>query len=331
MARQLRIYFEGAWYHVMNRGVNRETIFFSDDHRYMFLHFLNKTKEIYGIETHAYCLMDNHYHLIVHTPRGNISEAMQYLHSIYARYVNIDIKRDGPLFKGRFKAILINADEYLIELSRYIHLNPLKAKMVRSLLEYKWSSYLGYIKKTKKHKCLNTEEIIKRFGQNNFVQSYKKFVEYGVNQEINLPEEKKNPSILGGKDFCEIIIQYVKAHSLSAEIVGADRILVAPSMQSILNIVSDHFGINDKNISQKSRKIKNVPRNITIYICRRLGGCSLQEIGNMMGLSYKGVSSAIQRVQADAHQLKIANELILQMNNNAKTIEESRKLREEEI
>ena len=155
MSRPLRIYFEGAWYHVMNRGVNKNEIFFKDTHRYEFLNLLGKTKEIYGIEIHAYCLMSNHYHLIIRTPRGNISQAMKYLNSTFAQYVNLTMHRDGPLFRGRFKAIVVNADEYLVRLSRYIHLNPLEAKMVTSLLKFRWSSYLSYIGRAKSEEWLS--------------------------------------------------------------------------------------------------------------------------------------------------------------------------------
>ena len=145
MARDLRIQFEGAWYHVMNRGINRQHIFFNDSHRVYFLNLLGEVVKIYGVEIHAYCLMSNHYHLIIHCPRGNISAAMRHLNSRYAQKVNISMRRDGPLFKGRFKSVLVGADDYLLQLTKYIHRNPIEAKIISNAGDYNWSSYTAYI------------------------------------------------------------------------------------------------------------------------------------------------------------------------------------------
>lgn len=321
MARPLRIQFEGAWYHVMNRGVNRARLFFNNKHRYAFFNLLHETKKIYGIEIHAYCLMTNHYHLIIHTPRGNISHAMKYLNSTYASFVNSSMKRDGPLFKGRFKAILICADDYLIRLTRYIHLNPLKAKIVRSLSMYKWSSYPSYLGKNKPPEWLSTFEIIKHFGDNNnFSQAYKKFVEFSLDKDMEeFYNNDKYQPVLGSDNFRQIIDGYIKSHSLSAEIVGADRILAPPNIMSIIDVVAQHFDVEPEQIYRRSKSTKNTARRIAIYICRELGGYHLEEIGKVMGgISYKSISSAIRRVRFDSHQMNIANFMINKILNMAK-------------
>lgn len=315
MARQLRISFEGAWYHVMNRGINRNNIFYNDSHRYAFLDLLGKTKDIYGIEIHSYCLMSNHYHLIIHTPRGNISQVMRYINGSYARIVNSSLNRDGPLFKGRFKAIIISADEYLIRLSRYIHLNPYKAEIVSCLSEYKWSSYCNYIGKTRYPNWLTTAEIIKRFGKKSFRQNYIKFVENNNDNELDnfYASSKYNPA-LGNVEFCKLIDE-IKSHSLSAEIVGADRIRKPPTMEEIINYASQYFGVERNSIIKINRISGNIPRQIVIYVCRKLGGKSLKEIAGSIGnINYKGVSKAISRVSCDQSQLKIANKIINGMN-----------------
>jgi len=326
MARQLRICFEGAWYHIMNRGINRGKIFFNDKQRDTFLNLLNETKKIYDIEIHAYCLMSNHYHLIIHTPRGNISNAMKYLNSCYATFVNKDMKRDGPLFKGRFKAIIISADEYLIQLSRYIHLNPLEAKMVQSLSMYKWSSYPSYIAKAVPPQWLSTDEIKSRFSQLNFRHAYKKFVE--SNSDKNLDDhfkKEKSAPILGSNDFRQMIDDYIRAHSLSAEIVGANHILVPPDIKTIVEAVSLYFNLDSKVVYKPSQGIKNYTRQIAIYICRSLGGYSLREIAKAMGeISYKGISNTICRVRSNADQLKIVEMLIMQLKHRSVTIGEIR-------
>ena len=177
MARPLRITFNGAWYHVMNRGVNRNRIFFNNENREKFLDLLNDITKVYGIEIHAFCLMDNHYHLIVHTSHGNISQAVRHLNSKFAQYINLTLKRDGPLFRGRFKAILISADDYLVRLSRYIHLNPREAGIINKLENYQWSSYQVYLAKRNNYSWLVTNEIIKRFGDKDFHKTYRSYVE----------------------------------------------------------------------------------------------------------------------------------------------------------
>lgn len=327
MARQLRIYFEGAWYHVMNRGINRQNIFFSNKQKYKFLKLLGEIKKIYGIEIHAYCLMSNHYHLIIHTPRANISDAMKYLNANYAKFVNFDMKRDGPLFKGRFKAIVISAYDYLIRLSRYIHLNPREANLVVSLSTYKWSSYPSYIGKAMTPEWLSTLEIINRFGELDFFVSYKKFVESDL--IIDIPDYNQNSNllpVLGSNEFRQMIDWYVKNRSLSAEIVGADRILVPPKISEIVRVVSQHFNLDEKHICDPSRGTKNCARRITIYICRDLGGYSLPEIAKVMGgISYKGVSNAICRIKSNVAEITIANKLIIQLRSGAKSISETKR------
>ncbi len=327
MARQLRIYFEGAWYHVMNRGINRQNIFFNNKQKYKFLKLLGEIKRIYGIEIHAYCLMSNHYHLIIHTPRANISDAMKYLNAKYAQFVNFDMKRDGPLFKGRFKAIVISADDYLIRLSRYIHLNPREANLVTSLSTYKWSSYPSYIGKTIPPEWLSTLEIINRFGKLYFIISYKKFVESDL--AIDISDYNKNsklPPVLGSNEFRQMIDRHVKNHSLSAEIIGANRILVPPKIPEIVRAVSLYFNLNEELICNPSRGTKNCARRIAIYICRDLGGYSLPEIAKAMGsISYKGISNAICRLKSSSRELTIANKLIIQLKSGSKSISETKK------
>lgn len=317
MSRALRIQFDGAWYHVMNRGINRENIFFSDAHRYAFLDILGKTKEIYGIEIHAYCLMSNHYHLIIHTPRGNISQAMKYLNSRYAINVNVGMHRDGPLFKGRFKAILISADEYLIRLSRYIHLNPVKANITTDLSKFKWSSYPAYIGKTKYPEWLTKIEIMQRFGREEFVLKYKDYMSDASLFDLDeFYQTNRLKPALGGNDFCNMISEHIRAHSLSAEIVGADRIVNSPSMEKILNCVCKYFGVDDKSVYVINKGYGNLPRQIFIYICREFAGYSLQEIANKLGnITYKGVSKAFARVNKNKSQLSESKKIILELEN----------------
>jgi putative transposase len=139
MARPLRIAYPGAWYHVTSRGNEQKDVFKSSKDREKFLDYLVSATERYGAAIHVFCLMSNHYHLLLETPGGNLSQIMRHINGAYTTYFNVKRKRAGHLFQGRFKAILIEADEYALELSRYIHLNPVRAGMADEPGEYAWS------------------------------------------------------------------------------------------------------------------------------------------------------------------------------------------------
>jgi len=157
-----------------------------------------------GLEIHAYCLMGNHYHLLVKTPRGNISRCMRHINGLYTQRYNRLKGTDGPLFRGRFKAILIETDSYLAELTRYIHRNPIKIKnpLIRQFEKYPWSSYPAYLNQTPVPDWLYREETYQLLGYNPRYKRYQQFNELGVDEEIAaLYEKKKYPVILGCKAF----------------------------------------------------------------------------------------------------------------------------------
>ena len=145
MAIPLRIQYPGAWYHVMNRGRRGEEIFSEKKDYLLFIDLLCEAVDMWGVKIAAYCMMPNHYHLLIQTPDTNLSRCMRYLNGIYTQRFNRYHHCDGQLFRGRYKSILIDADRYLLELARYIHRNPLKAGLVGRLSNYLWSGHRGYI------------------------------------------------------------------------------------------------------------------------------------------------------------------------------------------
>jgi putative transposase len=149
MSRPLRIKFTGAWYHVMNRGRRSESIFLDKKDYLLFLDLLKEIRELWNVNIVAYCLMTNHYHLLIQTPDANISRAMRHLNSVYTQRFNKRHGFDGTLFRGRFKSVLVCDDSHLLELARYIHKNPVKASMVNQMADYRWSSYKGYLNYSK--------------------------------------------------------------------------------------------------------------------------------------------------------------------------------------
>src|SRR4030067_396555 len=148
MARPLRIEFKGAVYHITARGNERKKIYLSKIDYEKFLKYLDDTKKKYNVVIHCYVLMSNHYHLIIETPEANLSKVMHYINGSYTTYFNIKRKRSGHLFQGRFKSIIVDKDNYLLELSRYIHLNPVRAGIVEKPEDYQYSSYKTYIAKS---------------------------------------------------------------------------------------------------------------------------------------------------------------------------------------
>lgn len=141
MARALRVEYPGAFYHAASRGNERKNVFLSARDREQFLSYLESATVRYGACIHLYCLASNHYHLLVETPLGNLSQIMGHINGAYTAYLNVKRRRSGHLFQGRYKAILLDKDEYGLQLSRYVHLNPVRAGIVETPGQFRWSSY----------------------------------------------------------------------------------------------------------------------------------------------------------------------------------------------
>ena len=165
MARPLRIEYPGAWYHVMNRGRKKEPIFFQEKDYELFLSTLQEAHRLFQLKVHAYSLMPNHYHLLVHTPKGNLSRGMRHLNGVYTQKINQRIKQDGSLFRGRYKSIVVEKEGYLLELVRYIHRNAYKAGIEKEIGEYKWNSHRAYMMKNERPEWLQTDEVLNLFSE----------------------------------------------------------------------------------------------------------------------------------------------------------------------
>ena len=292
MARPLRVEYPGAFYHVINRGNNQEQIFNNDRDKEKFLQYLEKACERFSIIFHTYCLMNNHFHLLVETPEPNLSVAMQWINVSYATYFNRKRGRHGHLFQGRFKAILIDADEYLKHLSRYIHLNPVRAKMVSTPSEFKWSSYSAFIGVIKAPQFLEINWLLSNFGKSKKAakRNYKEFVEGIDIKNLENPNRMVTEGfILGDSDF----VTWVKDNFLSdgqdeKEIPQLKKLKPRVPLGTVTNAVCEEFGCNEEQIITKGRK-KNKAREVAIYISRDITGISCNELGEYFG----GVSGAL--------------------------------------
>jgi putative transposase len=184
MARPLRLEFAGALYHVTSRGGGREAIFRGDGGRLVFFEVLAGVCERLNWVIHAYCLMTNHYHLLIETPEGNLAKGMRELNGVYAQRFNRIHRRVGHVFQGRYKAILVQKETYLLELARYVVLNPVRVHMVASAGDYPWSSYRAMIRDAAPPDWLETGAILNLFGQTDgqAIASYRNFIAAGTGE-----------------------------------------------------------------------------------------------------------------------------------------------------
>jgi len=244
MSRPLRIEYEGAWYHVMNRGCNRCKIFLSHKHYQTFLDLFVEITTLFAVEIHAYCLMNNHYHLLLRTPRSNLSRIMRHLDGVYTQRFNRLSKRDGPLLRGRYKALLIEAESYLLQVSRYIHLNPVAKNNIIKLEDYKWSSYLAYINKDERPKWLHTEKVLEQF---NGWSAYQQYVYSGVDEQTaEIYQRKYLPSIWGSKTFKQRCLEELDKEKIKESIADVKRCKDILPINDVISKIAVYFNINTK-------------------------------------------------------------------------------------
>ncbi len=300
MSRPLRIEYPGAWYHVMNRGRRREAIFQSSRDYEMFITVLQEASEMWNLKVAAYCLLSNHYHLLLHTPDGNIARCMRHINGVYTQRYNRRHKKDGQLFRGRYKAVLIDGDNYLLEVLRYIHTNSIKAGLVKNLDDYKWSSHKGYSSRTKKWNWLYRDFLLAIFSKKGkqAQKAYVEFVSENESEEIEKFYSKKNlGSVLGDDHFKERLKEKFQEFLFHKEIPEA--IIFAPAPKNILASVCRHYKIKREALTKSKRGTENVPRDIAVYLMRIYSNKTLTEIGKYFNImNYSTVSSIIERVKS---------------------------------
>lgn len=297
MARPLRIAYAGAYHHVMNRGAGRRKVFLNEADRIRFLALLGELHETFGVVTHAYCLMDNHYHLVLESPRGNLSLAMRHLNGLYTQRFNRLRKTDGPLFRGRFKAIVVEADAYLAQLSRYIHLNPVEAGIVARPEAYPWSSYRAYVGRSAPPPWLSLQPTLAMVARTDAHRRYRAFVELGVDEEIRAFYGRgKLAPVLGHDSFRRRLAKRLPV--ASTETSEARRVVPTPSIEELLAATAERFGTRQDELlsARRGRGERNIPRLVALGLARTISGYSLQTIAKAFGLRhYASVSVAVRR------------------------------------
>ena len=290
MSRPLRVEYPGAFYHVMNRAIGGAQIFADKRESERFLDNLSKSVERFALVIHAFCLMPTHYHLLVQINEANLSSSIQWLNVSYAAYFNKKHERKGHLFQGRFKAILVDGDEYIKELSRYIHLNPVRAGMVEKPYQYPWSSYSYFIGRSKSPDWLNTDWTLGSFAENKKAaeQIYREFVEGAQLDSIKNPlDDVVEGFVLGDYHFVEWVKDSFLRDRKSDEIPQLKHLLPRPSVETVINEICQAMRSREDKIKQKGPK-RNIGRDLAIYLARECTGLSCKELGVIFG----GISGA---------------------------------------
>jgi putative transposase len=296
MTRAWRIEYEGALYHVLSRGNQRCNIVVDDKDRNLFLDSIGEMSQRFEVDICAYVLMDNHYHLLIRTRRANLSKSMQWLGATYTKRFNLRHFRSGHLFQGRFKNMIVQNEAYLLQLSYYIHRNPVRAGMVKRLSSYKWSSYRGYAYDDQIKQWLNTDLILSQFlNVADRHLAYRGAAQKYAKEEQQIWEDLRHGIFLGTKKF----VQKIKERYLPdipdgeipqqrqvSKIINAEDLLNQAA--EILNCKLDYF---QKAARVSQSEIQN--RDLLIYLMWQSGQLTNRQIAEKFGLTYSAVSRRV--------------------------------------
>ena len=307
MARPLRIEYPNAFYHITSRGNERRPIFRAKENYERFIGYLESATERYGAQIHCFCLMPNHYHLLLETPRGNLQAILHHLNTAYTNYFNRKTGRVGHLFQGRYRAILVEKDSYALELSRYIHLNPVKSKLVDHPSRYPWSSYLTYTGKPQGWDWLRTDFILDQMSSNRrrAQERYWEYVKDGIEKGSPDPLEKVVASTLLGS---EKFMNWVRENWIDRVVSHRDL----PALRE-LSLRPD-FGFILKESERRFGRETIESRRVAMFLSHRLSGRPLGEIGEFFDrISSSGVSQNTRRLEKVLERDKKLSEEILNL------------------
>lgn len=314
MARPLRIEYPDAVYHVSNFGMDKQRVFPAPKYYEAFFEGLSETCSRLNVEVHAYCLLRDQYHLVVKTPEANLSRFMRQVDGLYTQQYHKMKRTDGSLFRGRYKAVLIQAEACLLPLSCYIH-SKVKASELNS---YPWCSYTYFTRKAKPPVWFNRDETLKQLHTTAAKRpaAYKKYVAQGVSEELAHFYGKKNlSSVMGDRKFRKAA-QKKKSASTPRGVSRGVHAKWRPSCRQIVAAVAKQFKVSESSISKAARGpgSKNVPRWVAMYLCQELSAVTLQSIARLFKLKrYGTVSTTVGKLKrefdADAKLLATTEKL----------------------
>jgi len=301
MSRAWRIEYEGALYHLLSRGNERRDIFEDLKDRNVFLDTIGEFSERFEIHVFAYVMMDNHYHLLVRTRHANLKRAMHWFGTTYTQRFNRRHFRGGHLFQGRYKSIIVENDAYMLQLSYYIHRNPLRAGIVKRLADYRWSSYLSYAYGRKFPKWLSTELIFSQFESKDRHKRYREKVQDYAKEEKRLWEDFRHGLFLGSNSFVERIRKQHLPSETESAIPQQTRTAKPSDPVSMLRSVERVLKCDVQRFSKVGRVFgpEKDKRDLMIYLLWKTGGFSNDQIGRIFGVSYSAVSHAVRSLKTE--------------------------------
>jgi REP element-mobilizing transposase RayT len=294
MARPLRIDYPDTFYHVLSRGNEKRPIYYEPEDYLKFLELLEKTKEKFHVEIHAYVLMENHYHMLVRTRQGNLSRAIQWLGVTYTGWFNRRHKRSGHLFQGRFKSFLIEDDRYFTAMCYYIHGNPVRAGIVQRVTAYQWSSAKAYADRGACPPWLTTETILgmSRGSRKKFCLEQEAYLK---RQESPL-QELRHGLYMGGEEYAEECRRLAKTER-SPEKPQMRLLQRSLDKRHIAEEILGKLGADAAENRLTARKQQRRSRDLCIYIMSRMGAYTNREIGEHFGVGYTAITGTVKRVE----------------------------------
>jgi len=292
MARPYRLQGEDCFYHIFSRGDDRKKIFISERDFEKFLEYIVQAKAKFKFYVCGYCLMANHYHLLIKTTQANISRIMHYINSSYTTYYNRKRKRCGHVFQGRFKSLVVDTDSYFLEVSRYIHLNPVRAKKVKSPEKYCWSSYSGFL--GKKDLCLDKDKVGQYLDMDK--KNYRRFVLEGIEKNIDPFKNIYAGFLLGSAKFIKEKLKDLGNQVEGKDVAHKQTIIRSISKDDIMKAVADKYKKTIEQICVSKSRPKKA-KHVAIYLLRKYTELTNKEIGNEFGMKFSAVSKAALRIE----------------------------------
>lgn len=301
MARPLRIEYPNAYYHLTNKAENGVSLFSGEQYYQAFLNGVKEAAERFNVDLLGWCLLKHEYHLLIKTPEGNLSRFMRQVDGLYTQQYQKLKRKQGSVFKSRYKSVLFQAERYLLELSRYLHNLPKTAR--QNPVAWPWSSLNFYLNNSGKDLGLKTDEVLNAFGKGASARAeYAQYVKHGSTPELIRFYSKKNqPSVLGDEKFRDRVKGLAAVTGARGVARGA-LVSKRPSTTRIVSSVADTFKVSGSSILHAARGpgSKNVPRWVAMYLCQEAGGITLQKIAGQFGLQrYGTVSTTISKLKGE--------------------------------
>ena len=287
----------------MNRGRRGEQVFVSKDDYDCFIAVLQEAIELFALRVSAYCLMTTHYHLLVQTPDANLSRCMRHINGVYTQRFNREHSVEGQLFRGRYKAIVVAENSYLLQLVRYIHQNPVRSGMVKKTDDYRWSSHNGYLSSSKEwnwlHKPFLLSMLARQAGHQQ--KEYRRFMGEAENETLlRTLSLKKLPSMLGDNQFISKLKAKYFERKRHIEVPESKQL--APDIEQIKKAICGYYDLSEDRLYLTKRAVFNEPRAMGLFLSRNLRGDSLKNIGKHFQIdNYSTVSSIIERFKDRMH------------------------------